>query len=124
MTAVDREQTGSGLDKPDDLEAVIFHDARKAGVPTDRPFPFFLRGTAQNFKLHVVNKIDNAPHNPEEHARVKVPVVPEGGELDVVALVLAASTPSLRSTHREPPSIKGGEPGQSAYRAYSGVPMQ
>ena len=74
----------AGLDKPDDLEAEIFLEARKAGVPTDRPFPFLLRGTAQKVKLHILNKTDNAPHNPEEHAKVKVPVVLEGCEVDVI----------------------------------------
>jgi len=74
----------AGLDKPDDLEADIFLEARKAGVPTDRPFPFLLRGTAQKVKLHILNKTDNAPHNPEEHAKVKVPVVLEGREVDVI----------------------------------------
>jgi len=62
----------AGLDKPDDLEADIFLEARKAGVPTDRPFPFLLRGTAQKVKLHILNKTDNAPHNPEEHAKWSV----------------------------------------------------
>ena len=74
----------AGLDKPDDLKADIFLEARKAGVPTDRPFPFLLRGTAQKVKLHILNKTDNAPHNPEEHAKVKVPVVLEGREVDVI----------------------------------------
>ena len=74
----------SGLDKPEDLEAHIFLQARKAGVPTDRPFPFLLRGTARKLTLHLVNKTDNAPHNPEEHAKVKVPVVLESREVDVI----------------------------------------
>jgi acetolactate decarboxylase len=74
----------AGLDKPEDLEAEIFLEARKAGVPTDQPFPFLLRGTAQKVKLHVVNKTDNAPHSPEEHAKVKMPVVIEGREVDVI----------------------------------------
>jgi hypothetical protein len=60
----------AGLDKPEDLEAEIFLEARKAGVPADQPFPFLLRGTALKVKLHVVNKTDNAPHSPEEDAKV------------------------------------------------------
>jgi acetolactate decarboxylase len=74
----------SGLKKPEDLEASIFVVARKAGVRADRPFPFLLRGRAQRVKLHIVNKTDNAPHNPEEHAKVKVPVALEACELDVI----------------------------------------
>jgi acetolactate decarboxylase len=74
----------SGLDKPEDLEAHIFLEARKAGVPTDRPFPFLLRGTARKLTLHLVNKTDNAPHNSEEHAKVKVPVVLENRGVDVI----------------------------------------
>jgi acetolactate decarboxylase len=72
------------LDKPEDLEANILAQAQKANIPTDRPFPFVLRGMAQKVKLHVVNKTDNAPHNLEEHDKVKMLVVLEGREVDVI----------------------------------------
>jgi len=74
----------AGLDKPEDLEGNIFLEARKAGVPTDRPFPFLLRGTARKVQLHVVNKTDNAPHNLEEHTKAKMPVVLEGREVNII----------------------------------------
>jgi acetolactate decarboxylase len=72
------------LDLPEDLEAYVFSEAGKAGVPTDLPFPFLLRGTARNVKLHVVNKTDDAPHDPEEHEKVKMPVVLESRDVDVI----------------------------------------
>lgn len=74
----------TGLDNPQDLDAHIFLAARAAGVATDRPFPFLLRGLVPSARLHVVNKTDDAPHNAVEHAKVKVPVVVEGRELDVI----------------------------------------
>jgi acetolactate decarboxylase len=73
-----------GLDKSEDLEARIFTLASQAGVPTDRPFPFLLRGKARKVKLHIVNKTDNALHNPQEHDKVKVPLVLEGRHVDVI----------------------------------------
>jgi acetolactate decarboxylase len=72
------------LEQPEDLEAYIFLEAGKAGGPTDRPFPFLLRGTARSVKLHVVNKTDDAPHNPEEHAKVKMPVMIEAREVNII----------------------------------------
>jgi acetolactate decarboxylase len=77
-------KVASGVKNPEDLEASIVVEARKAGVPADRPLPFLLRGRAQQVKLHIVNKTDNAPHNPAEHAKVKVPVALEACELDVI----------------------------------------
>jgi acetolactate decarboxylase len=74
----------AGLDQPEDLEARIFLEAKKAGVATDRPFPFLLRGTAHKVKLHVVNKNDNAPYNLAEHDKIKVPLVLLERGVDVI----------------------------------------
>jgi acetolactate decarboxylase len=74
----------AGLDKAEDLEVTVFVAARKAGVPTERPFPFLLRGRARKVKLHVVNKTDSAPHNLEEHAKVKMPVTLEEREVNII----------------------------------------
>ncbi|MBX9583615.1 MAG: hypothetical protein K2X87_25215 [Gemmataceae bacterium] len=73
-----------GLTTLAELEDYVFQAARKAGVPTDRPFPFVLKGAAEKVTLHLLNKTDNRPHNVEEHAKVKVPVALEHADIGVV----------------------------------------
>jgi acetolactate decarboxylase len=74
----------AGLEKPDELEASIFASAQNAGVPTNRPFPFQLRGRASKVKLHVVNKTDNTAHNPQEHAKIKMPLTLEMRAVNII----------------------------------------
>jgi len=46
--------------------------ARRTGLDPDRPFPFRVEGTAVLVTLHVLDKRDSLPHDPERHERAKV----------------------------------------------------
>ena len=46
--------------------------ARRTGLDADRPFPFRVEGTAVEVTLHVLDKRDGLPHNPERHEQAKV----------------------------------------------------
>ena len=46
--------------------------ARATGLDPERPLPFRVRATAVDATLHVLDKRDGLPHNPERHEQAKV----------------------------------------------------
>jgi len=46
--------------------------AREVGFDPSRPLPFRIRGTAVEATIHVLDKRDGLPHNPERHEQAKV----------------------------------------------------
>ena len=58
-----------------ELDAVIAREARAASIDTSRPFPFLIRGRAEQVKLHVLDKRDGLPHTRELHEAAKVTFV-------------------------------------------------
>jgi acetolactate decarboxylase len=58
------------------LVEVIVSRAAAAGL--DEPFPFLIRGTARDARLHVLDKRDGLPHSPERHEAAKVRFAVEG----------------------------------------------
>ena len=60
--------TPAGLDA---IEREVVALAGEAGVDPDRPLPFRLRASAVEATLHVLDKRDGLPHNPERHEQAK-----------------------------------------------------
>jgi acetolactate decarboxylase len=56
----------------DGIEREVIALARDAGLDPDRPLPFRVRATAAEATLHVLDKRDGLPHNPERHEQAKV----------------------------------------------------
>jgi len=56
----------------DGIEREVVALARTAGLDPERPLPFRIRGTAVALTLHVLDKRDGLPHNPERHEQAKV----------------------------------------------------
>jgi acetolactate decarboxylase len=56
----------------DDVEREVVALARATGLDPERPFPFRVRATAVLATLHVLDKRDDLPHNPERHEQAKV----------------------------------------------------
>jgi acetolactate decarboxylase len=56
----------------DSLAREVVALAREAGLDPDRPLPFRVRATAVEATLHVLDKRDGLPHNPERHEQAKV----------------------------------------------------
>ena len=56
----------------DSLEREVVALAREVGLDPERPLPFRVRATALKATLHVLDKRDSLPHNPERHEQVKV----------------------------------------------------
>jgi acetolactate decarboxylase len=46
--------------------------ARETGLDPERPLPFRVHATALEVTLHVLDKRDGLPHNPERHEQAKV----------------------------------------------------
>jgi acetolactate decarboxylase len=55
----------------DSIEREVVAIAREAGLDPDRPLPFRVRDTAVEATLHVLDKRDGLPHNPERHEQAK-----------------------------------------------------
>jgi acetolactate decarboxylase len=55
-----------------DIERVVVALARETGLDPDRPLPLRARATAVLATLHVLDKRDGLPHNPERHEQAKV----------------------------------------------------
>jgi acetolactate decarboxylase len=49
-----------------------------------KPFPFLLKGKPSVVDFHIVNKIDNLPHNPELHEKVKVHLQLKGQPVEII----------------------------------------
>ena len=71
----------TGLDAIE-REAVAL--ARRTGLDADRPFPFHVEGTAVEVTLHVLDKRDGLPHDPEGHERAKVRRTLSGGAVELI----------------------------------------
>ena len=56
----------------DGIEREVIALARGAGLDPARPLPFRVRATAVEATLHVLDKRDGLPHNPERHEQAKV----------------------------------------------------
>jgi acetolactate decarboxylase len=62
----------AGAPSLDDIERVVVALARETGLDPERPLPFRVRATAVLATLHVLDKRDGLPHNPERHEQAKV----------------------------------------------------
>ncbi len=56
----------------DGIEHAAVALAGEGGLDPARPLPFRIRGTAVEATLHVLDKRDDLPHNPERHEKAKV----------------------------------------------------
>ena len=56
----------------DGIEREVVALARETGLDPERPLPFRVRATALEAALHVLDKRDGLPHNPERHEQAKV----------------------------------------------------
>jgi hypothetical protein len=56
----------------DDIERQVVGLARETGLDPERPLPFRVLATALEVTLHVLDKRDGLPHNPERHEQAKV----------------------------------------------------
>jgi len=56
----------------DGIEREVIALAQGAGLDPARPMPFRVRATAVEATLHVLDKRDGLPHNPERHEQAKV----------------------------------------------------
>jgi hypothetical protein len=61
--------TPAGLDG---IEREVVALARETGLDPERPLPFRVHATALEVTLHVLDKRDGLPHNPERHEQAKV----------------------------------------------------
>jgi len=66
------------------LEREVVAFARTVGLDTERPLPFRAEGVAASLTLHVLDKQDDLPHDPERHERAKVRVSLEGRPVELV----------------------------------------
>jgi acetolactate decarboxylase len=67
-----------------DLERFIPEAASAVGIDPKKPLPFLLSGGIRRLELHILNKTDGLPHNPELHNKAKVHYTIEGGEADLI----------------------------------------
>jgi acetolactate decarboxylase len=58
-----------------ELDELIAREARDADIDTSRPFPFLIRGRAEQVKLHILDKRDGLAHTRELHEAAKVKFV-------------------------------------------------
>ena len=56
----------------DGIERAAVALAGEGGLDPARPLPFRIHGTAVEATLHVLDKRDDLPHNPERHEKAKV----------------------------------------------------
>jgi acetolactate decarboxylase len=56
----------------DGIERATVTFAGEAGLDPSRPLPFRIRGAAVEATIHVLDKRDDLPHNPERHEKAKV----------------------------------------------------
>ena len=68
----------------DGIEREVVALAREAGLDPERPLPFRVRATAVEATLHVLDKRDGLPHNPERHEQAKVRRTLEGAPVELV----------------------------------------
>ena len=66
------------------IEREVVALAREAGLDPDRPLPFRVRATAVEATLHVLDKRDGLPHNPERHEQAKVRRTLNGAAVELV----------------------------------------
>jgi hypothetical protein len=62
----------AGAPSLDEVEREVVALARATGLDPERPLPFRVRGPAVGATLHVLDKRDGLPHNPERHEQAKV----------------------------------------------------
>jgi acetolactate decarboxylase len=65
------------------------------------PLPFLLKGRARKLHAHVINKINDAPHNPEEHDRAKVHAVYEEQDLECIGFYSKQHREVFTPPHRD-----------------------
>jgi acetolactate decarboxylase len=63
------ESSLAGLER---IEDEVIALARERRLDLERPFPFLVRGVGAAATLHVLDKRDGLPHNPERHEQAKV----------------------------------------------------
>ena len=66
------------------IEREVVALAHEAGLDPDRPLPFRVRATAVEATLHVLDKRDGLPHNPERHEQAKVRRTLNGAAVELV----------------------------------------
>jgi len=75
----------AGVGSLDELERRATALAADAGLDLERPWPFRVRGTALRATLHVLDKRDGLPHDPERHEAAKVRRMLERVSIELVA---------------------------------------
>ncbi|MFW5634316.1 MAG: hypothetical protein ACOCYR_05430 [Erythrobacter sp.] len=81
-----------------EIESFVLEQARLAGIPVARPFPFRIEGVAAALDYHVIFKPDTKPHDRVEHQKAKVKFAAEN-ETVRIAGVWADSAAIGRYTH-------------------------
>jgi acetolactate decarboxylase len=56
----------------EDLERFVPRAAEAAGLDTEKPLPFLVRGRQELIEFHILNRIGDAPHNMEMHEKIKI----------------------------------------------------
>ena len=68
----------------DDLERFVPKAAAAAGLDAEKPLPFLVRGRQELIEFHIVNRVDNRPHNMETHKKIQVTFELEKTEATIV----------------------------------------
>ena len=56
----------------EDLEHFVPRAASAAGLDTEKPLPFLVRGRQELLKFHILSRIGDATHNMEMHEKIKI----------------------------------------------------
>lgn len=68
----------------EELESFVPKAAAAAGLDAERALPFLVGGREEFIEFHIVNRIDNGPHNMEMHKKIQVTFELEKVEATIV----------------------------------------
>jgi acetolactate decarboxylase len=68
----------------EELERFVPKAAAVARLDADKPFPFLVGGRGDLIEFHIVNRIDDGPHNMEMHKKIQVTFELEKAEAIIV----------------------------------------
>jgi acetolactate decarboxylase len=55
-----------------DLEAFVPRAAAAVGLDPQQALPFLIQSRAELIEYHILNRIGDAPHNPEQHKKIQI----------------------------------------------------